>query len=1067
MRLNSLFIDGFGVYHRQGIPRLPEGLVLFLGGNEDGKTTLMEFIRGVLFGFRRKDDENPYQPLRGGNHGGRLQVVMADGRIFTIQRLEKTVTILGEDGAAEKAEPSARLLQGLDRLTFEHVFAVGLEELQGLGVLGFRDVKDRLFSASAGLGSASVPRALASLDKALDALATVRGRTQKILLLKKELKEKSQQLKALKGEARLYADTTRRRERLEEENRRLQQEARALRKRLRRLEQLAQAREPWTIRNRNLSRAQELEFARNFPTDGLARWEELGRVLEGLAQESALKEGEAAELREQLAGLLVDERVWAQGKSILRLYGEKEKLASVLEELPGAAAGVRQAEETFRRRLRELGPDWDARRLEEADLSVAVRQAVQEYGRRLDAALRQEHDAAARLMALSEAAADAAAEARRAGEALAALPPAPVSDAQELRAREEAFRQVRVLFQEGQVLQADARALDKEQADHRQRLGSLQKRLLLPDRFIPWWPGLTLAVFGLALAGLRLTRLDYLEAGITAAMSVAFGALWLLARRRNRQDQLQKRAELEEELNREEARSEALAQERQDLVATLAATRERLADHARRAGCAPPATAQELENRAAALAGVREEWEARQRAQDLVDRIVLKRNEVSRRLDRGEAELAEVRREAAAVQEEWGSWLSARGFAPTVRPEGFETVLTLVEAARSALNTLEERRLRHQQLTAYLDGMRRRLQEIAQACGLSFPAATPAVADLEALHHSYTAADAARQRREHLERALAAVEQENARLQKQQAVKEQARQQLLEQAGATDEEDFRQRAGAYRQWRECLQKVEAAETALLTVAAQADALAALAEDLAAADPLALEEERESGERRLQEMTAAMDDNHQEIGRLTERLKDLAGKEELGEVLLEERCLREELARAARRWAALALCRHLVEETRRLYERERQPPVIQEADAFFRTMTGGRYHLVAAVGESTIRLEDDTLGAKGEITWSAGLADQVYLSLRLGLAREFGRHAEPLPVILDDVLVKFDPRRRQEAARVILDFSRQQQVLFFSCHEEYRFIFSELARQFPEPSSLLTVFTITDGVIARL
>jgi uncharacterized protein YhaN len=181
-------------------------------------------------------------------------------------------------------------------------------------------------------------------------------------------------------------------------------------------------------------------------------------------------------------------------------------------------------------------------------------------------------------------------------------------------------------------------------------------------------------------------------------------------------------------------------------------------------------------------------------------------------------------------------------------------------------------------------------------------------------------------------------------------------------------------------------------------------------------------------------------------------------------LLAERCTWEELALTVRRWAALALCRRLVEQTRRLYERERQPPVIREADGFFRAMTGGRYHLVAAVGDAGLHLEDGGLSRKGEVAWSAGLADQVYLSLRLGLAREFGRHSEPLPVILDDVLVKFDAGRRREAARVILDFSREQQVLFFSCSEAYRDLFRELAQAAPAPAPAVTCYTIADGAI---
>jgi hypothetical protein len=56
---------------------------------------------------------------------------------------------------------------------------------------------------------------------------------------------------------------------------------------------------------------------------------------------------------------------------------------------------------------------------------------------------------------------------------------------------------------------------------------------------------------------------------------------------------------------------------------------------------------------------------------------------------------------------------------------------------------------------------------------------------------------------------------------------------------------------------------------------------------------------------------------------------------------------------------------------------------------------------------------------------------IYLSIRLGLAREFGIHAEPLPMVLDDALLKFDPTRQRNTVEVMLDFARQQQMLLLT------------------------------------
>jgi hypothetical protein len=76
--------------------------------------------------------------------------------------------------------------------------------------------------------------------------------------------------------------------------------------------------------------------------------------------------------------------------------------------------------------------------------------------------------------------------------------------------------------------------------------------------------------------------------------------------------------------------------------------------------------------------------------------------------------------------------------------------------------------------------------------------------------------------------------------------------------------------------------------------------------------------------------------------------------------------------------------------------------------------------------------------------SRGTRGQMYLALRLALAADYARRAEPLPVILDDVLVTFDDRRQEAALAALADFARQgPQVLLLTCHRRPREVAEEL------------------------
>jgi len=145
-------------------------------------------------------------------------------------------------------------------------------------------------------------------------------------------------------------------------------------------------------------------------------------------------------------------------------------------------------------------------------------------------------------------------------------------------------------------------------------------------------------------------------------------------------------------------------------------------------------------------------------------------------------------------------------------------------------------------------------------------------------------------------------------------------------------------------------------------------------------------------------------------------------------------LLEQLREAARTWSTLRLAEALLQHARQKFEQERQPSVIQHAQRFFTMVTNHRYErLFAPLGEQTITVIDSTGREKSPADLSRGTREQLYLALRFGLIRAFGEHAESLPVVVDEILVNFDPERAQRAAQAFADLARTNQILVFTCH----------------------------------
>jgi uncharacterized protein YhaN len=150
VRITGLSVDGFGVFCAHEIRDLPPGLTVLYGPNEAGKTTLLAFLRGVLFGFPRpaKNRRAFYPPLAGGRHGGRVFLETDGGTIAIEREVGRSARILLESGADSPADLSdlefQQLIGGVDAQTFRTVFAFSLDELRDFDSLtGEQDLRRR------------------------------------------------------------------------------------------------------------------------------------------------------------------------------------------------------------------------------------------------------------------------------------------------------------------------------------------------------------------------------------------------------------------------------------------------------------------------------------------------------------------------------------------------------------------------------------------------------------------------------------------------------------------------------------------------------------------------------------------------------------------------------------------------------------------------------------------------------------------------------------------------------------------------------------------------------------
>ena len=169
--------------------------------------------------------------------------------------------------------------------------------------------------------------------------------------------------------------------------------------------------------------------------------------------------------------------------------------------------------------------------------------------------------------------------------------------------------------------------------------------------------------------------------------------------------------------------------------------------------------------------------------------------------------------------------------------------------------------------------------------------------------------------------------------------------------------------------------------------------------------------------------------NQRIGEITQIMSGLMDDDEYGRLQTEKMNAETRLKELIREWAVYSVAQTIIRDSCNRFYSDLQPTVVTNANRYLSLMTEGRYQLDNDPRDDEIYVRDNTT-RKNSSQWSSGLGDQIYLSVKMALAEEIT--AEKMPMIFDDVLVRFDDDRKQGACKAIYEFSRKNQVIMFTC-----------------------------------
>ena len=1024
MKIHSIHIEGFGHFADRQIGPFERPVTVFQGLNEAGKSTLLEFIRRILYGFRSAPGRPPagyndYPPLAGGRHGGSVTIVDAGGEVVTVRRLAGTgagtVTLTTVAGETLPKTDLLRLLGNHPKDVFQSVFAFTLDELHSMDLLTDDSVNNQIYSV--GMGAMKLPDALKTLNDQKVKLFLKGGSKHAIYDVAGSLNEVDSSLREVDSSAAEYGRQSARLREIEQElsdlsDRRLKGESE-----LEGHRSLKRAWDDWIDLVNAEQQLEEMSIIEEFPDRGVARLE----TLEGLA-ETARREYEQAvegvENAEQAAALEIEhESILERSDTVRNLERERGAFDQSVKDVPEREAELQAKRVDLGNALADLGEDWDAERVSGFDLSILVREEVAAYAERIRGASDEIQRSESALDQAETALTDAAQGAERAQSNL--------DSAREPTLHDDGIRERRGHVRTARdTLDNFARTQDRV-TDLKDRLDGESEAGPAPaSRGGTTMTAAVLGIVGIALAvaGAFLGE-SALILGLIAGISLGAVAVYLFVRSRQPTQAHGQLRTTRTRLDEAEALlselktcldEEAVALHIDAMNTTALSEVEDALD-----------SEQERLSRWTSLTTTLEE------AKERVQRLTTRRDDSERAVEAARSALE-------SADGEWRRWLVKRGLREEFSPESIAELRRLVDLGRTHHAGVVEMEKRIKAIATDIRESTEIVQPLTAAYGFDLDPANHArvgavADDLIELHREVS--ERVRKRAD-AEEDLRTAQKERERREKLVRDAEREIQSLVKSGGAKDAEDFRRRAQAYDDRHEVKSAIDGALNNLRRINGPGEALDTLRARLDKSSAQTIDDDIRLSEANLAKIVEENEGLATERGSVSRMLDEMLGEEDSSKLRAERHRLLEQIHGYAREWVVHTIAENLLKEAQAKFEKERQPDVVRHAAAFFKDITGERYGTVfSPVGRSEIHVTDSVGISKQPRHLSRGTREQLFLSLRFGLVRDMGQRAERLPVIVDEALVNFDPVRGLKAAGAFVDLAQTNQVLVFTCHPQ--------------------------------
>lgn len=992
MKITQMHLDDFGIYHNVSWNPPDHGLIVMHGRNESGKTTLMKYVRSMFFGYLRGDWKGYF---------GSMGIRREDGSEFRIVRNEKEYYL--SDGKEKvQDEPADLWWHGLDRQTYDKIFAMGLEDLQGFKILSNEAVRSHFFSLEGGV---SMGLARSEVAKHMNDLLVASPQGKKpINALLNEQKEFDRRITGLAYDEDEFAELQETERTTHEIENRIRLDIEESKQQIDRISMPIAA---WDVYKRGqdaLQHMQALADVSQFPADGAQKWAELEQGLKNI-------DGQIRKLKATSRKGPAFQESWnrwlACGPQLDDMYHHVGEWKQGLTELSDHEDKEMDWEFESTKQAEQLKTWTDGK-----DIPTAV-----DWTQGISAAAALEHSQ----------------------QDLQKWQDDKPKDVSEKGSGDEGGEKTKDEWEVIGTAVATIQNVVMERQKIQEQLNWLKTEPAGTSKAFTVVGAIFLVLAAVCVAAVYLAGFDS-TLGLGGAAACVVIAVISLVRQSTDTDRVPRKIG--------------------EMESQLAGVNGKIGDLAKEAGIAL-STDESNERWLQELDAVRKQyldWQTRetknawQKEQKVMYDAIYEKWQ-----DDGNM----YKKKHLACEKDWDSWREKSGLTKLATAD--------VAAAKEAWDTWHD-------VTTSVSAWQQRKQELKRAISRWSDTAEQLFREVgvKKAISPETVEDVYQQWQDIRVQAEVAKEQDRQQKEREAQIaslsaerEDRVREQkgLLKSAGAQTEGEFRSKVLKFRQFNQYKEVYDQTEAHIRLIAKTPKNLSELRHELKIHTLKTWTDERDYYQQKIADAEKKLSEVVEKRGSIIERLSQMAKSEEYGKLLQAKQNRRAELDRDVDDWLTNMYAQYMLEQAQEYYERVRQPIVIRQAGEYLSLMTQGRYTLQASMDGKQLFAVDGNQRRVPEKQWSSGLGDQIYLAIRVSLAMAFSKQIEPMPLILDDILVRFDEQRQKEAIRFLADLGKKAQIFLFTCSAATKRLADEVQKELAGETDTIHIFEIEKGTIS--